>query len=133
MRRFVAVVIVGALGGTHPATALEFKTGRNGVGGTLNVAPNLGVCGTLSFPPGERFVGELTAIGYLEGPGTQVATIRAVIPITDDDGAWSACISGGYPGATVGEGKFTLTGQSGTNDYTNVQQCVVRNGSLTCV
>lgn len=130
VRGLVAVAIAGGLAVLHPATALEFKTA--GVSGSLQVSPGLGACGTLVFPPGETFVGQLTAVAYLEGPGTKVGTVRRSIPIVAS-GSWYGCIPGSYSGAAVGDGKFALTGQSATNDYTNVKQCVVSNGTLTCV
>lgn len=124
----VGVSIVAVM---HPAHAISFKTGP-AVSGSLEISTSFGACGTLTFPPGETFVGQLVAFGHLEGPGTQVGTVRAAIPIVAI-GSWQGCIPGSYPNATVGDGKFALTGQSSQNDYTNVKQCVVDHGTLTCV
>lgn len=130
MRALIAAAAAAALAVIHPALAIEFKTSSS-VSGHLEVSTNLGACGDLTFPDGETFVGQLTALAYEEGPGTQAATVRGVIPIVAV-GSWSGCIPGGYEGANVGDGKYTLTGQSANNDYSSAKQCVLNNGVLTC-
>jgi hypothetical protein len=132
MRKYVAVAMTAAvMAVSHPAMAIELKTAP-GVSGTLEIGPNFSACGTLVFPPGATFAGELSATAYVNGPGTQAGTVRGAIPIVAT-GTWQGCIPGTYSNATVGDGKFSLTAHSTQGDYTNVQQCVVNHGALTCV
>lgn len=123
----VAALVATAL--TTPAHAVELQAG---VGGSLDVANDFGVCGSVVVPGDALIVGSLTAVGTLQGPGTKAGTVRATIPFVAV-GSWSDCILGSYAGATVGDGKFVLTAATATGEYVHAKQCVVNNGALTCV
>lgn len=122
----VAIVLTGAV----PGGAIEYKT--SGIDGTLTVAPDFTTCGSLRFPGSTAFAGELAAVGHLQGPGTKAGTVRGATPFVAV-GSWSGCIDGSYEGATVGDGKFTLTAHSSEGDFVKALQCVVANGAIRCV
>lgn len=90
MRGFVvAALAVTAL--ATPARALEVEAG---ISGSLDVAADFGVCASIEVPGDGMIVGNLTALGHLQGPGTQAATVRATIPFVAV-GSWNGCILGG--------------------------------------
>ncbi len=125
---FVAVILVGVASMT-PAAAVPVRFGG---GGGITVGPDLGACATVTFAPGELVVGHFSAVAEMQGPGTMAGTVRGAIPFTAV-GSWSGCISGAYPGATAGEGRYVLDGHSASGDVIEVKQCVVNRGAVTCV
>lgn len=104
-------------------------------GGDIAVNNDLSACASVEFDEATTFVGSYTAVGEVQGPGTQAATIRHSEPIVVKNSAtWVGCSPGAYEGATAGEAKFILHvhGLSG-GDYVNVKQCTVNFGTVTCV
>lgn len=132
MRRVVLAALAVACAATTPANAIELKTPTLSGSGSLTVDASFKACGSLVFPGTTAFAGELTAVGILQGPGTQFGTVRRTIPVVGI-GSWNGCIEGSYFGATVGDGKFALSASTADGDYVNVQQCVVNAGAVRCV
>ncbi|MDQ1712386.1 MAG: hypothetical protein QOE45_1836 [Frankiaceae bacterium] len=133
MRKAILGLLLAAAtipAGAQPASAFAFKSA--GVTGGITVSADFTACATVTFSGGGTIVGEFSAVGELQGPGTKVGTVRGSLPILAT-GSWSGCIPGAYTGATVGDGKFALDVHSTTDDYFEVQQCVVNRGALTCV
>jgi hypothetical protein len=130
MRKALLLVpaVVAAMTST-PAHAIRIGSG---VSGGISVGADFTACASLTFPAGHLFVGSFSAVGELQGPNTKVGTVRGALPILAN-GSWSGCINGSYFGATVGDGKFVLHAHSTTEDFAEVQQCVVNNGAITCV
>lgn len=118
---------------TPPAGAVGAAVGLNG---GITVSDDFTTCATLSFPTRTTIVGQLTAVGEVQGPGTRVGTVRGAIPIvvTNDD-EWYGCIPGAYTNATVGELKATLTATAAAGgELVDVKQCaIVASGPATCV
>lgn len=117
-----------------PASAVGVGVLANG---NISVGGDLGACASVTFPVNTTFVGEFSAVGEVQGPGTKVGTVRGVIPFASPKpitNSWSGCIPGAYSGATAGEAKYTLTA-SGANggEVVYVVQCAVSNGNVTCV
>lgn len=103
--------------------------------GTITPDSALGACASVTFPVSTTAVGEFSAVGEVQGPGTKVGTIRGAIPIVINRGSsWNGCIPGAYSGATTGEAKYTLTA-SGANggEIVYVVQCTVTNGHVSCI
>lgn len=116
----------------NPASAIGVGVFANG-----SITPDsaLGACASVTFPVNTTAVGEFSAVGEVQGPGTKVGTIRGAIPIVINRGtSWSGCIAGAYSGATAGEAKYTLTA-SGANggEIIYVVQCTVTNGTVSCI
>lgn len=132
MRRLIVAIVTTAVAAitTAPASAFEVDAAP-GVSATLDVRPDFTVCATVAVEDATAFVGELSAVGQLQGPGTRVGTVRGATPVAGS-GTWSDCISGSYEGATVGDGKFSLAVHSDHGDFAIVKQCVVNRGALTC-
>jgi hypothetical protein len=132
MRKALAGLAI--LGATIPATqpAFAIAVGTTGVSGGITVSSDFTVCAELTFASGGLVVGEFSAVGEMQGPGTKVGTVRSAEPILSTNGHWSSCISGAYLGATVGDAKITLVASSATSDYVEVKQCVINFGALTC-
>ena len=130
MRKALVALAVASLSAlvTPDAGAIGFTTA--GADGGIEVDPGLGACGWLEFP-GQTFVGEFTALAYVQGPGTKAGVVRGVIPVVGY-GYWSGCIPGAYYGATLGEGKYTLNAAAATNQVHQIKECVVLAGALTC-
>lgn len=130
-RAVVAAVSLGMLFAfVAPAEALTLKSPS--ADGDITVDESFTACGEVHFPPGTVFVGELAALGHVQGPGTKAGTVRGVLPFTAST-SWAGCINGAYPGATFGDGKFTLTAHAATDDVVVAKQCVVQAGAVTCV
>jgi hypothetical protein len=111
-----------------PASAFEVEVGING---TVTVNGDLSACASLSWSGG-LLVGQFTAVGEAQGPGTKLGTLRAAEPIVASSGHWSRCIPGAYYGATAGEAKYVLTATTAGGDHVTVKQCTVAFGSVTC-
>ena len=134
IRKLVIASSIIGLGVASAPSASALGAGAAGGGGAISPTSGLGACATLSFSGGGTFVGQFVGVGELQGPGTQVGTVRGAIPIVVTSGSsWSGCIPGSYAGATAGEAKFTLSGNSKNGDYLAVVQCAVTNGHQTCV
>jgi hypothetical protein len=125
-----AAAVVATATFAQPASALRLA--GPGVTGGITVNPDFTACATVTFASGGLMVGEFAAVGEMQGPGTKVGTVRGAVPIVAA-GTWSGCIPGAYSGATVGDGKFTLNVHGATEDFAEVQQCVINLGALTCV
>ncbi|HEX2196862.1 MAG TPA: hypothetical protein VHJ76_08045 [Actinomycetota bacterium] len=103
---------------------------------SISVAADLSACATVTFPANTVFVGEFSATGQVQGPGTKLATIRGVKPFAQPKpitSSWSGCISGAYAGAAAGSVKYTLVASSiSGGEVVYVVECVVKDGQVTC-
>lgn len=112
-----------------PSSAMTVPLGLDAV---VDVDADFTACATVTARDGSVFAGTFAAMGYMEGPGTKVATVRGAAPVSGA-GYWHGCISGAYSGATVGEAKYVVSAHGDTGDVVVVIQCVINRGSLTCV
>ena len=124
-----AAVVVPAT----PSGAIAF--GAGGITAGITVTGDLASCASVEYASSTTFVGEYTASGVLYGPGTIVVPVAGAKPIAVVNGdSWSACIPGGWSGATSGYVVYTLSVTSPTNgEYVEVKQCTVTFGSVFCV
>lgn len=128
MRRLSAAVAALLLSTATYANAIAFKTG-SGLNGRITVYPDFHIC--VDVWSDLPFTAVVAGGGELQGPGTQLGTVRYAQPFTGNADV-HFCIPGSYANAAVGEAKFVLEIYTDTATYHEVQQCTVANGVVSC-
>ncbi len=76
---------------------------------SMSVSSDWSVCASVKFPTRTTFVGELSAVGAVNGPGTITQPVLGIQPIAVVDGdTWSSCLAGAYAATTTGAAGYTF-------------------------